>query len=264
MTGKRLIIVGADYSDVSIGKLKISITSTKLSDGETATLTLSAPSVTATTLKAETSGSTITMTGSNPYTITAGSTDGTQEITCTLTYTDTTGKSVTETKKLTITVGGTTPVPSSDVWYSNRVAEAVEQKGTANYCMRMTDGADDSTIVNGVKINRARFKTYSYTGDITFSLVILNESLNSIVATYTSTVPAVSGEVTEVTFPETHTIVDNQKVAFWYNRDLWYNREVSPAQVIGLSLSATPSKGESITMHSFGTGQHFIDFGYKE
>lgn len=97
--GKRLIIVGADFSNVALDKLRISIGNTILSKGSTTTLTLSASSVTSPTLNATTSGDIISLEGTGPnYTVNALAI-GEQTITCTLSYED---KS--ETKEITIKV----------------------------------------------------------------------------------------------------------------------------------------------------------------
>ena len=109
MIGKKLIIVGADYSDVSIGKLKVALTSSTLKSGEISTLTLSAPSITSPTFSATTESSLITLSGSNPYTITGGSEDGTATIKCTLSYTES-GETKTENKNISIKITNTEPV----------------------------------------------------------------------------------------------------------------------------------------------------------
>ena len=98
--GKRLIIVGADFSNVALDKLRISIGNTILSKGTSTTLTLSAPSVTSPTLSATTtSEGVISIEGTGPnYTISALAT-GEQIITCTLSY-----DNKSETKEITIKV----------------------------------------------------------------------------------------------------------------------------------------------------------------
>lgn len=99
--GKRLIIAGANFEDVALGKLRISIEKTILTKNESTTLTLSAPSITSPTLNASTSGSIITLTQgeNNTYTIQASENVGEQVITCTLSY-----DNKSETKEITIKV----------------------------------------------------------------------------------------------------------------------------------------------------------------
>lgn len=260
MTGKRLIIVGADYSDVSIGKLKISITSTKLSDGETATLTLSAPSVTATTLKAETSGSTITMTGSNPYTITAGSTEGTQEITCTLTYTDTTGKSVTETKKLTITVENTEP--STITWLTSHCNENTmgDIANTSTYAgfsyLSSSKGAEaDGVSVNCIKLCVAQ------TGILTVG--IASSDYNTIIDSEQLNITGTIDEIKIFDFAKTYTLKDGQHLfisAITDTAKFKYAWETpAPSIYAGFAMCV----GRSTTHREITNQNLSVDFGYK-
>ena len=262
MIGKKLIIVGADYSDVSIGKLKVALTSSTLKSSETATLTLSAPSITSPTFSATTESSLITLNGSNPYTITGGSEDGTAVIKCTLTYVEG-SETKTENKNISIKIANSEPVPEI-VWHTshyndNDTFNQTVKYGYAGFAYKDTTKGTETV---GAKFNRLRL-VLSSSGILTVGIV--DSTLKNIVSSEILTITGNDGDVIIASTVNTYTLAEGQHffvglstdtAVFKYNRVSSLDKSASFYTRVG-----TTSGGSSSISSDYDNLS--VDFGYQ-
>ena len=188
LIGKKLIIIGADWSDVAIGKLRVALSQNTLAPNSTATLSAWIVGTSATTCTATSSNTSYATVGARsgagtqaePYTWTITAvTDGSVTLTVTLDSGLTTeevrtlGLTVTEAPVVTYSVTGTITNGSVSSWPSNISSGStatITVVPSAGYALELSDISKSSGTCGVISVSENIITIPNITSDIVLSI----------------------------------------------------------------------------------------------